>query len=119
MKNVTNLKIKRKNVTGCKIGVVVALGERRVIRGRRGYDGGCGEDRRGGDRVQRSENGEDNRKENQTMPEAEQHSQQENLRNNNAKFFQMYDIYEIVTFTSSFANPYSLSMDPNAENLKI
>jgi hypothetical protein len=90
------LKTKEKNVTGGKIGVVMALGERGVIRGRRGDDRGCGEDRggRGGDRVQRSEDGEDNRKENQTMPEAEQHSQQEYLRNNNAKFFQVYDIYQ-------------------------
>jgi hypothetical protein len=87
MKNVTNLKIKRKNVTDGKIGVVVTLGERRVIRGRRGHVGGRGEDRRGGgrDRVQRSQDGEDDRKENQTVPEAEQHSQQEHLRNNNAK----------------------------------
>ncbi len=78
--NVTNLKIKRKNVTGGKIGVVVTLGERGVIGGRRGHDGGCGEYRRGGDRVQRSQDGEDNRKKNQTMPEAEQHSEQEHLR---------------------------------------
>ena len=71
-----------KNVTGGKIGVVVALGERGVIRGRRCYDGGRGEDRGGGggDRVQRSQDGEDNRKKNQTMPEAEQHSEQEHLR---------------------------------------
>ncbi len=84
-----------KNITGGKIGVVMALGERRVIRGRRGHDRGRREYRRGrgGDRVQRSEDGEDNRKENQTMPEAEQHSEQEHLRNNNAKFFQMYDIF--------------------------
>jgi hypothetical protein len=77
MKNVTNLKLKRKkNVTRGKIGVVMALGERGVIGGRRGDDRGCGEDRGGGggDRVQRSEDGEDNRKKNQTMPEAEKHS---------------------------------------------
>jgi hypothetical protein len=70
------LNLKEKNITGGKIGVVMALGERGVIRGCRGHDGGRGEYRggRGGDRVQRSEDGEDNRKENQTMPEAEQHS---------------------------------------------
>ncbi len=88
MNNITNLKQKRKNVTSGKIGVVVTLGERGVIGGRRGDDRGCGEDRggRGGDRVQRSQNGEDNRKKNQTMPEAEQHSQQEHLRKKVEKY---------------------------------
>jgi hypothetical protein len=99
MNNVTNLKIKRTNVTDGKIGVVMALCEGRVIRGRRGHDWGRWEDRGGGggDRVQRSEDGEDNRKKNQTMPEAEQHSEQEHLRykwiNNSPKFFQMCDIF--------------------------